>query len=194
MAVKKTTNSSKKLKAGNKKPLSKWVLAGGIAAVAVVGLIIVRFSGASSYSFVRTVTQLKGDMGGDPGRETYCPGKTKTITYQGKSYAPVGGQCQNSAGLITFASAPEIRRSSKICAHLVNRGKQKAWLNMQQYAKVGRASYERGGNTNPNQDAVDIAPGKTAYVCTKTRLRQGDSIIVIGNTGHNIAVDTVYGK
>lgn len=52
-----TTTTKKKpatkLKAGKKKPLNKWLVLAGVAAVAVIGVIIVRFSSASQWSSVR---------------------------------------------------------------------------------------------------------------------------------------------
>lgn len=49
MATKKVT--SKKLQAGKKKTMNKWLLLGGAAAVLIAGLVIVRFSGASACSY-----------------------------------------------------------------------------------------------------------------------------------------------
>ncbi len=43
--TKKTVNN--KLKAGQKKPINKWLILAGVALVAVIGVVVVRYSGAS---------------------------------------------------------------------------------------------------------------------------------------------------
>jgi hypothetical protein len=48
-ATKPTKAPSNKLKAAQKKQTNKWLLLGGVAAVVVVGVVVVRLSGASSY-------------------------------------------------------------------------------------------------------------------------------------------------
>lgn len=45
-AVKAKSTST--LKAGKRKPLNKWIILGGVAAVAIIGAIVVRFSSAST--------------------------------------------------------------------------------------------------------------------------------------------------
>lgn len=47
MAATKAKRSTSKLKASKKKTLNKWIIVGGVAAVAIAGALIVRFSGAS---------------------------------------------------------------------------------------------------------------------------------------------------
>lgn len=47
MAAVKAKPTSK-LKAGKKKPLNKWIIIGGVAAVAIIGALVVRFSSAST--------------------------------------------------------------------------------------------------------------------------------------------------
>lgn len=57
MAVKTTKKPvSKKLKAGQKKKTNKWLIVGGIAAVAIIGAVVVRFSSASQWVSVTRVT------------------------------------------------------------------------------------------------------------------------------------------
>jgi hypothetical protein len=56
MAAVKAKKPTTKLKSSKSKPLNKWVLIGGVAAVALVGALIVRISGASGV--VRTASQL----------------------------------------------------------------------------------------------------------------------------------------
>lgn len=56
MAAVKSNKPTAKLKAGKKKPLNKWIIVGGVAAVALVGALIVRFSSASQWYSVKHLT------------------------------------------------------------------------------------------------------------------------------------------
>ncbi len=50
VAVKAKKPVSKKLKAGKKKKTNKWLILGGVAAVAIIGAVVVRFSSASTWT------------------------------------------------------------------------------------------------------------------------------------------------
>lgn len=56
MAVLKAKKSTNKLKSGKKKTINKWIIFGGVIIVAVVGAVVVRFSGASSWHPVWRIT------------------------------------------------------------------------------------------------------------------------------------------
>ncbi len=48
MAAVKAKKTTSKLKAGQKKRVNVWVILSGVAAIAVIGVLVVRYSGASS--------------------------------------------------------------------------------------------------------------------------------------------------
>lgn len=60
MAAVKAKKSVSKLKAGQKKKVNRWLILGGVAAVAIVGIVVVRFSGAAS---CKQVTFRQGSSG-----------------------------------------------------------------------------------------------------------------------------------
>lgn len=49
MAAVKAKKPTTKLKAGKKKQTNKWLILGGVAAVAIIGAVVVRFSSASTW-------------------------------------------------------------------------------------------------------------------------------------------------
>lgn len=49
MAAVKAKKPTSKLKAGQKKKVNKWLILGGVAAVAIIGVVVVRFSSASQW-------------------------------------------------------------------------------------------------------------------------------------------------
>lgn len=62
--VKSKKPVSKKLKAGKKKRVNKWLIVGGIVAVAIIGTVIVRFSSASQWvSMWRSTERMEVDAG-----------------------------------------------------------------------------------------------------------------------------------
>ena len=52
MATVKSKKPVSKLKAGKKKKVNKWLIVGGIAAVAIIGAVVVRFSSAATWQSV----------------------------------------------------------------------------------------------------------------------------------------------
>lgn len=48
-AVKAKKPTTSKLKAGKKKSVNKWLILGGVAAVAIIGAVVVRFSSAATW-------------------------------------------------------------------------------------------------------------------------------------------------
>lgn len=87
MAAVKSNKTTTKLKAGKKKPLNKWIVVGGIAAVAIVGALVVRFSGASNWT---TITSQKfgysaSSFDATSATKSLANGKTYRICFNGKS-------------------------------------------------------------------------------------------------------------
>lgn len=60
MATVKSKKPVSKLKAGQKKKTNKWLIVGGIAAVAIIGAVVVRFSSAAT---CKSLTFKQGSSG-----------------------------------------------------------------------------------------------------------------------------------
>lgn len=75
MAAVKAKKTNTKLKAGQKKSVNKWLIVGGVAVVAVIGAVVVRFSGASSWRSV-----------------SYSGQRYQTLTTQGLLYQSMATQ------------------------------------------------------------------------------------------------------
>ncbi len=94
-ATKKPVTKSK-LKAGQKKKVNKWLIVGGIAAVAIIGALVVRFSSASSWvSLWRTQRQMSISEGKEVQSSDFEPKLVKiakggTYRYCVRAYASGG--------------------------------------------------------------------------------------------------------
>lgn len=61
MAAVKAKKPTTKLKAGQKKKVNKWLILGGVAAVAIIGAVVVRFSGAATVG-TKTIIDNSGGV------------------------------------------------------------------------------------------------------------------------------------
>lgn len=178
MAAVKVKKPTSKLKAGKKKPLNKWIIVGGVAAVALVGALVVRFSGASSYAFVRYASNMRyGEYGNTPGR----------FNHDSVTYATV-----STSGLWTIASDPELKASKTVCTHVVN------LTSKDQYVSISSGS-------NGNNPLQRVNKGKTGNACMSYKVNtnyQYHNIISMtvtpvdssrSYTG-SVGVSTIYGK
>lgn len=78
-AVKAKKPTTSKLKAGQKKKVNKWLIIGGVVAVAVIGALVVRFSSAAKWYSIKHVT-------GKWTMTTNGISATTYNTYEGKTY------------------------------------------------------------------------------------------------------------
>jgi hypothetical protein len=108
MATVKLKKPVSKLKAGKKKKVNKWLILSGVAVVAIIGAIVVRFSSASSWVPItnNTNSQAIGTAGGgyDNDYNHYARTKEVTIT-KGHTYrvcAQGYGAGANSSGTVYF--------------------------------------------------------------------------------------------
>lgn len=173
---------SKQLKAGKKKPLNRWILVGGVAVVALVGVIVVRLSGASNcgytgYSFVHCA-RLGQISGG-----SLSPDKTI-------KYYPYG-----NGKFSTLISSDELLNSSVICAHWKNPYGKK--IDFSYTVTVYDANKKQRAYTGGAM-GVDRYSGN---VCSPSiykfqAARVGGWVEITFDTKNNqaIAVDNIYGK
>lgn len=168
-AKKQTKAPVKKLKVNQKKQTNKWLLVGGVAAVVLIGLAVVRYSGASKLTFLRGVDQftINGKKAG------------VVTTGDGTVYSPL------TAGPVdTIASQAEIGRSTHICMDVINRTGSKQPVTIAQYQPGVRAALA--------SRQVLIAPKQiTRSVCVS---RGKGTNSVIGVTGaRDTGVMAIYG-
>lgn len=182
MAATKPKKTSSKLKAGNKKKINKWLIIGGVAVVTVIGALVVRFSSASSYPFVRYISQMSS---------TYWNQTPATFTYNGTKYASTyivktsSGKQYHSVK--TLASQQEMSRSSKVCAHVANDTGGNVSFILIQITAAGNISSKKGNITLGNK--------QTGNVCADKALNTGMSISVgTETTSKRAGVNTIYGK
>lgn len=173
MAATKAKKPKAKLKAGKKKGINNWLILSGVAAVAVVGALVVRFSGAGGYPFVRYAQSMSYEN------------KTakQTFVRSGRTYVKFTDQYVR-----TIASKTEISKSKKLCAHVINTGNSSAKFYISQMYLVGSNPRETG-----QIGSATIAAGKTGNVCT-ARSRIDNAIISVSTQfTYSGGVDTVYG-
>ena len=91
MAAVKAKKPVSKLKAGQKKKVNKWLIIGGVAAVAIIGAAVVRFSSAAT---CKSLTWRQGSSGrcvsniqGMVSRQLAFSNKSKYLVADGK-YGP----------------------------------------------------------------------------------------------------------
>lgn len=189
----KTSPKSKQLKAGKKKPLNKWLIVGGVAAVAVIGVAVVRFSGASSYTFVNRTDKMSGG---------------RVITSSGVKYRQLEGRKDQRAQ--SFFSGAQMKSTNTVCSHfkMLNDGIPKRIGN---YSAVFLSIYDTKGRQIDTTDRISASTpaktGQTGNVCLpvwgssqKKALANG-GVIVVGSwtsstdeSWATIGVDSIYGK
>lgn len=101
----KTTKKKTTIKAptvlAKKKPINKWLVASGVAVVALLGIVIIQFSHASNYTFIHHSNQTAGGSG--------------PVTYGASSYRVIKpGQ---TVTISTLLSAAEMRNTKSVCYH-----------------------------------------------------------------------------
>jgi hypothetical protein len=174
-AVKTKPKTSTKLKAGKKKPLNKWLILGGVAAVAVIGVAVVRLSGASSYVFIR----YQSSMNVQDGSKT-------TVQSGGRTYA-----VSSTGAVRTIVSKSEATRSSAICAHFKRfsgSGSNRIFIEQ----------FDKNWNLKRQTMAKLPASGQTGNICTTGTYDADSNVRVLienfdGKAG-KVGIDTVYGK
>lgn len=176
MAAVKSKKPTSKLKAGKKKSLNKWIIVGGVATVALVGALVVRFSGASTKTFERTSGQLASNIG--------------TQAYGSVNYRLVSSAIKRSSGTVTtIASYAEMKMSNDVCAHfrVFDASANTTTLSIIQSTSSGNA---RKGTLNFGKNT------KEGYVCLGKKPVAANSTIEIQGawSDSKIGIDKIYGK
>lgn len=168
MAAIKAKKPTSKLKAGQKKKINKWLILGGVAAIAAIGVLAVRYSSASSYTFIYKTDKMSG------GKLTTKNDGTK---YRLTSY---GG-----TAISTLVSSSVTKKSKSFCAH---------YKVISGSGTVAIYQTNRNGGVTVYAAYLPKAGG-TGNVCTSVKDIGDSGIQVIVNYGDaTIGVDTMYGK
>jgi hypothetical protein len=166
---KPTKAPSKKLKAGQKKKVSKWLILGGIAAVAGIGAVVIRYSGAAEYSFVHGYKQNSG----------------------GTANSRTGYRDFKSNGTIsTLVSRDEARGTKQWCFHWKSLNGKSVKFAWKPTVQVGTASQYK-----KNYETVDVA--KSGYECFtgyKVSSGAGFKVELVAVPVSGIGIDNLYGK
>lgn len=169
MATKKSPakTSSKQLKAGKKKSLNKWIVLAGVVAIAIIGVVVVRYSNASSYAFIHRTNKMSGGK---------ISQKSDGVTYRVVS---------TGQGVATFVSAAELKGTTGYCVHfkLIS---ETAKLNL----SIGNG--QMGGGM---ESGTFSGVNSTHYLCLRSSGGTGEGTGVLGVSPINgtIGVDTFYG-
>lgn len=170
--------TSKKLKAGKKKSVNKWVIAGGVAAVAIVGALVVRFSGASSYAFTRNYSGMS--------MITIRSGRTAAPSLQ-RYYGTVYAKFANIDYMIgTLVSKNDVTRSRQICAHYRYFGP------VPKNTRIRLTQMPKGQRT---QQLRDIAASTNGNICSQPEsfLNADSKFVVTTSNGTPLAISSFYG-
>ena len=136
-------NPNSRLKAGQKKSINKWFIVAGVAAVAVVGVLVVRYSGASgNNAWTRYPNQMKLETGS--GKAVIKRDGTPTFLLE--------------SGTAGFKVSPyAMRNTSRVCAD-VKYGPN----------NIAAALWINNGGFRKGIDALFPGkPGKSAKICTR---------------------------
>lgn len=187
MAAARTKKPASKLKASQKKKTNKWLIIGGIVAIAIIGAIVVRVSGASNcgysstrYSFVHCA-KLNQIISGNQGTMTYDSTKYSLISRYYKTWGYVN----------TIVSRDEASRSKDICAHFkIIQSPAPTKVTITQTLASGKV-------LRRNQLDLKSDPNNR-NVCLKQKPASVDSIIyvqasVVQPALGTLGVDTIYG-
>ena len=170
----KTKSSINKLKAGKKKPLNKWIIVGGIAAVAIIGAVVVRFSSASSYAFIHSARSKQLSGGTIKNGYMWADGLYK----------------HNPRTILTLVSSTELKGSRSLCAHI------KAANNT---GTIYLEFHSASDNATQQQSFSALSKNKTKPVCIALRSyvkngTRGGVLSVTSTNADTLGVDTMYGK
>lgn len=179
MAATKAKKPTTKLKASKKKTTNKWLILGGVAAVAIIGAVVVRFSSAARYSFIRDYKDIKGGY---------------VAKYNGVAHrviAPVVSvMSAYKPGLATVTGPLHAKKNggAKICSYFILLSSE-ATVRIKMTPLDGSATY--GKYTG---DATKYK-GKysTFNTCVPSRLVDGRPAVTVEATSGTIGVRTIYG-
>jgi len=173
MAAVKAKKPVSKLKAGQKKKTNKWLIIGGVAAVAIIGAVVVRFSGASSYPFINGISKM-----------AYQNGSAPVVKSGGVSYKPI----TSNLTLATLVSKSQVSRASTVCAHFKVLAASTNVMSIQQVDASGK------GRNYGSKPLRGLKVGSTASVCTSGVYRGDNTTRVYGVASGKMGIDTIYGK
>lgn len=114
-AIKTTVKSTnKRLKAGSNRKNNKWLLIAGVAIIAAVGVLIVRYSRAGGYVWTPTQFTLShgGSVQSKSNGTTYWKGYSRDQLYVASSVKFVAEYCADGAYLAANSSAQIFDRAT----------------------------------------------------------------------------------
>lgn len=185
---KPSKSPSKQLKAGKKKPLSKWIIVGGVATVAIVGALLVRFSGASSYTLLKSVASSQISSLGTGAQRKIISG-TQYIISPGK----------RDVWYQTHTTNSEMSNTAKLCFHWASvNGKAISTAQGFTAAMWWTASGKTVGLPTRDKSNKYKLTGTSGYACTSQTLSSmgkaaGGSVNLHLSNATNIGVNTIYG-
>lgn len=172
---KPTKSPSKKLKISQKKKTNRWLVVGGVAAVAIAGAVIVRFSGASQYVFVKYVRNMSNPYT-----------KLTTFNYDSRTYA----RTLQGQSIRTLISAREMNMATSLCAHVANSSAGTTTFTIEQMV-----AGTRGDLKVVARKSTKVGPRSTGNVCVR-KASNSNTVIQLyqGNKSSGIGVDTFYSR
>lgn len=183
MATQKVTKKpSKKLQASKKKSLNKWLLLSGVAAVALIGAVIVRFSSAATITFLRGSDQMFVATS----VANYKP-KLTTFFYIGSTRFTEGAKPApqaHSKVVDTIISASDARKSNQLCAKFGN--------NTPRYQTVSFTSLSKTGRVYSGRQ-FSLPPQSIRQYCTPKVLNEDHTLRTFVGTSIYVGVSGFYG-
>lgn len=175
MAAVKAKKTPKKLKVGKKKSVNKWLVLGGIAAVVAIGVAVVRFSSASTITFYRDIKQFTG-------YKQYIK-RSNNITYLAVNDVESGYDSVTA----TYASVAEIRKSTLVCAKVLNFSNYDHFVYIQVTGKYS--------SSDPQVKEHYLEKKSTKHICVRKKYIEDSriSIYVQYDAGKDIGIAGVYG-
>lgn len=179
-AAKAKKSSPKKLKTKTQ-PVNKWIIILGVTVIAAVGALVIRFSGASSYSFINNYTAISG-------------GYTQRINNIGYKVIGVNTSLASSQKAVSVTSTgPYHSRKNggaKICSEfrlLSSRASVRI--------KMNAVNREPGTSSGFTGQYTDFRGKNSPFtICGPTRLVSGEPHVTVEVNYGSIAVRKVYGQ
>lgn len=173
---KPTKAPSKKLKAGQKKKVSKWLILGGIAAVAGIGAVVIRYSGAASYTFVHGYKQNSG--GAANSKTNY-----RDFKYNGT--------------ISTLVNGEESRNTRQWCFHWKSLNGKSVKFAWKGHVKEAQARQGLMPMSYSGKEYKTVKADTSGYDCLETWKVTGPAgfkVELVAVPASGIGVDNLYGK
>lgn len=190
----KPKTTATKLKAGKKKKVNKWLLVAGVASMVAIGVLVVRYSSASTYTFINYSSKMSGGA--------------ENKKSDGNTYRVVDGR--KGQTVKSAVSAAQMANTNTVCAHfkMIDNGVPKGLGN---YSAISLVMYDKKGAVVDSTGRISLSTvaktGQTGNVCLpvwgssqKRQASNGGTVEVssytsgYGSSRAVFGVDTVYGK